>query len=423
MKSISIIGATFEGNRGAEAMLTTTIAKLRTSHSSGDMAFNIFSYYPERDRKLVDDSLISIYSSTPMYLVLVLLPCSILHKLLQVLRLTFLQKLLPQSVQALASSSALVCLAGVSFIDGREKFLPFNVATILPALLLGVPVIKFAQAMGPFTNLVNRIIAKVFLGRCRQIFTRGEKTNSHLQTLFGEKVNYQRADDIAFLFEGEFSLSAPGSEFDETLYELQQYRKSGKCIIGVCPSIVVAVRSEATGGDYILRMQELIAELVDRGYSVALYPNATRGEDMDKTHNNDLPLLDSILQGLDSETKRNVLAFTGSLNAKQIHCIVKNCDVHSVSRFHAMVAALASSIPVMVVGWSHKYLEVMECFSQQDMVLDYKDGSVEPIIACIEQLLAERKLRSDQIAAELPCVKQMSIRQIQYVLELVENES
>jgi colanic acid/amylovoran biosynthesis protein len=43
----------------------------------------------------------------------------------------------------------LIDLAGVSFIDGREKFLPFNILTILPAMLLGVPVVKFAQAMGP----------------------------------------------------------------------------------------------------------------------------------------------------------------------------------------------------------------------------------------------------------------------------------
>ena len=420
MKSISIIAATFDGNRGAEAMLSTTIAKLRNNQTLEDLVFNVFSYYPERDRQLVNDRQISIYSSTPIYLVMVLLPCAILHRLLHIVRLTFLQKYLPKSVQALASSNTLVCLAGVSFIDGREKFLPFNIATILPAMILGVPVIKFAQAMGPFVKVSNRLAAKLFLGNCRQIFTRGEKTHSHLQSLLGQKKNYQRADDVAFLFESEFCLSTPDGDFDKKLFVLQQCRNSGRRVIGVCPSIVIAVRSTASGGDYNRRIHELITCLVARGYCVALYPNATRGKDMDKTHNNDLPLLDTILEGLDPKTKENVVGFTGPLNAKQIHSIIQNCDVHSVSRFHAMVAALASNIPVMVIGWSHKYLEVMERFSQQDMVLDYKDGSVDPIITCIEQLLAERELRCYQIAKALPAVKQMSTRQIQYVIELLE---
>lgn len=421
MNEVSIVAATFYGNRGAEGMLSTTIGKLREGYA-GDLAFNVFTYYPQRDRALVTDGQVSMYSSTPAYLVLVLLPCALLFRLLGFFRLKTLQGLLPGSIQALSRSNALVCLAGVSFVEGRTKFLPFNIATIFPAMLLGVPVVKFAQAMGPFRSLTNRLAAKLFLGRCRQIFTRGEKTHAYLRNLFEDRPVFQRADDVAFLFTRDYCISAPASGLDAQLKKLA-VSAAGRTIVGVCPSVVIENRATADGWDYCLHMQELISGLVKRGYVVALYPNATRGEDMDKAHNNDLPLLHAITKGLDQQINESVVEFSGSLNAEQIHRIISSCDVQAVSRFHAMVASLASAVPVMVIGWSHKYLEVMERFHQEDMVLDYKTGSIEPVLDCVDQLVAERSDRAAQIASALPEVQQLSSRQFDYLVELLKSNS
>ena len=44
----------------------------------------------------------------------------------------------------------------------------------LPAHILKVPVIKFSQALGPFENKFNKIIAKIFLPLCKIIFARGK---------------------------------------------------------------------------------------------------------------------------------------------------------------------------------------------------------------------------------------------------------
>lgn len=420
MRKISIIAGTFYGNRGAEAMLSTTIGKMR-ERCGKDIGFNVFSYYPKRDSLLVKDPQIFLYSATPLYLVAVLFPCSVLFRLFEILRLKMLQNFLPDSVRALANSEALVCLAGVSFVEGRTKFILFNIATILPAMILGVPVIKFSQAMGSFKSLTNRIAGKCFLGRCRQIFTRGEKTHSYLQELFEDSTIFQRANDVALLFTPEFCISQEVVGIEEKLSKLNSLHDNGKLIVGICPSVVVSIRAEKAGWDYQARMQELVSEMVGRGYVVALYPNATRGEDMDKTHNNDLPLLDGILQGLSPATLENVISFSGSLNVGQIYSIIQSCDVHAVSRFHAMIASLSLAIPVMVIGWSHKYLEVMEQFGQEDMVLDYKKGSIEPIIHCIERLISERSDRAKKIAETLPANQQLSNRQIDYLVQFLKS--
>jgi polysaccharide pyruvyl transferase WcaK-like protein len=88
-----------------------------------------------------------------------------------------------------------------------------------------------------------------------------------------------------------------------------------------------------------------------------------------------------------------------------------------------MVASLASAVPVMVIGWSHKYLEVMERFGQQDMVLDYKKGGIEPIIDLVVRLISERPERCARIAEASPAVRQLSNRQIDYLVRLLESNA
>jgi polysaccharide pyruvyl transferase WcaK-like protein len=419
MKEVSIIAATFYGNRGAEAMLSTTMAEIKARYN-GDVRFNVFSYYPVRDATLVSDSDIVVYSSKPAYLVLVLLPCAVLYRLLGLLGLKTVMGFLPMSVRALARSKMLICLAGVSFVAGRAKFLPFNIATILPAIVLGVPVIKFAQAMGPFGGLLNRLAARTFLMHCARIFTRGERTHKHLTELLGTSLNYERADDVAFLFKPEYCKSMDSEGLEEDLFKLKSLRSSGQLVVGVCPSIVVAKRARASGWDYAQSIAHLIDDLVGKGYVVALYPNATRGEDMDKTHNNDLPLLEDIEHKLLPESTRNIAKFTGSLNAAQIHKIINACDVHVVSRFHAMVAALSSGIPVLVIGWSHKYLEVMESFGQEDMVIDYKQGGHEVVSTLLDGLLDDRAQRALTIVNALYEVKTSSQRQVDFAVDYLK---
>ena len=78
-------------------------------------------------------------------------------------KLKAITRFMPQSVKALSRSKLLICLAGVSFVASRIRFMPFNIVTILPAMLLGVPVVKFAQALGPFGGKVNRFVSRIFL--------------------------------------------------------------------------------------------------------------------------------------------------------------------------------------------------------------------------------------------------------------------
>lgn len=420
MKEVAVIGATLYGNRGAEAMLSATIGGLRDRIPG--IRFHVFSYYPAKDRELLASGGVSIHSSTPFYLVAVLGPMALVHRLAGLLRMGWLQRRLPESVRALSRCRVLVCLAGVSFIDGRTKFLPFNIATILPAMLLGVPVVKFAQAVGPFRKRLNRMAARLFLTRCRQVFARGEGTLRNLREAFGERSFVQRANDVAFLFGPEQSLSRREVSVEPVLARLREIAHS-KQVVGVCPSVVVARRRRAHGQHYAAEMARLVERLLCAGHGVVLFPNATRGDNMDKEHNNDLPLLRQIQGEIAGSTGDSLVVVDQSVNAEQVHAIIHACEVVVTSRFHAMVGALAAGTPVMVLGWSHKYLEVMELFAQEDMVMDYADAAPDVMAEKVDGLLADSPQRRETIAAAMPEVRRGARVQFDYLECLIGPEA
>ena len=130
---VSIIGGTIWGNRGAESMLVTTIGQLRGFFP--EARFNIFSYYPVKDRELAKDERIIILSGKP----LAMATRHFFGALVGALCKKTWGKLpggdFFKISRALAESDVLLDIGGITFSDGREKYLPFNILSIWPAML------------------------------------------------------------------------------------------------------------------------------------------------------------------------------------------------------------------------------------------------------------------------------------------------
>jgi polysaccharide pyruvyl transferase WcaK-like protein len=428
MKKISIIGATFIGNRGAEAMLCTVINKV--SEKYPDSQFNVFSYYPKDDIKLLENSQhklkdkIKIYSSTPLYISAILFPSAILFNILSFCKLKFLTKLLPKSIQALAESNALVDIAGVSFMDGRAVFLPFNILTILPAMLVKTPVLKFAQGLGPFTQFPVKFCAKIFLPKCKQTFARGDITLKHLNDFFNNKTFFQPACDVAFNHQKNYSITNENSEYVAQLVKkLKDNKKNNKIIIGLCPSSVVYSKTQKQGIDYIDSILKIINKLLqNENIVILLFPNATRETNISKLRNNDLAIIKLIKDKLINNSdilKNNIITVEKDINTDGIKNLIELCEITAISRFHAMIASLTLNIPPVVLGWSHKYLEVMKQFELEDNVLDYSDMKIDTANKIIE-VLKNKNNQKKLIEKYLKDVKKDSFSQFEYLFGIIK---
>jgi polysaccharide pyruvyl transferase WcaK-like protein len=418
MKSVSIIAATISGNRGAEAMLTTTIGEIRNRYP--DCRFNVFSYYPQQDRRLNKDAKVRVFSATPISIVSVLFPFSIVFAFFKLPLLNKLQKLLPEALQALDQSDVLIDLAGVAFIDGREKFLPYNVLTLAPAFILNTPVIKFSQALGPFQHRLNRLLAKPTLKLCKQIFARGASTHEHLQSLKLKNLYPAPVADVAFCHRPEYSLSSENLHRVAELTErLQQERRP---LIGVCPSSVLAAKDHHDNRGYTESLATLCGNLKQQGYAILLFPNATRHDQSPKLRNNDLPVIQKIAQRLtaNGDSPEAVYAVDFDINTNGIKQLMPFCNTLMVSRFHAMIAALSAKQPVIVLGWSHKYKEVMDSFELGNLVYDFKQADMAAISGTIKSLIEDQSQIERKLNQHLQTHLQSSYRQFEYLFSALD---
>lgn len=407
---LSVIAGTLYGNRGAQAMTETVIGWVREQDPTA--TFHLFTYYPTEDRDLLspDAAHVTVHSSTPKALVTRLLVQPLLIALLaRVVGRRRALRWAPADVRAIGESSALVDVAGVSFVGGRERFLPFNILTLWPAWVLGVPVVKMSQAVGPFDGRVNRAAAALVLPRVTALWARGERTYDHVAgTPALASVPLMRGDDIAFAHRDEFALTdEPGKEaLADVLAAIARRRDMPgvRAVVGLCPSSVVAVRSRASGGDYENVLTGVVRSLASAGVQVVLFPNATRAADPAGERNNDLPLIRRVLSAVGPVDGPAPFATDLDLSATSIKAVIAACDAVVVSRFHAMVGALSLAVPVVVLGWSHKYVEVMSRFGQEERVSDYKTLSTDDIVDSVEDLLTDAGGVSAAIRAALPDV-------------------
>jgi polysaccharide pyruvyl transferase WcaK-like protein len=327
-----------------------------------------------------------------------------------------LRVVFPRSVRALERCDALLDVAGVSFIDGREKYLPFNLLTIWPAMWLSVPVVKLAQAMGPFRHPVNRIAARA-LRRCALVFARGEGTWENVSAFGVREGRLRRAADVAFLHRDADSITHEGRAEVATMLSGFDARAEARPIVGVCPSSVIAGKAEADGWDYPGFLGDIVRGLVADGCDVLLFPNATRAASA-KRRNNDLPVIADVAKRC-SDLEGRVFAVDFDVDTSGIKRLVAHCDVAMVSRFHAMVGALTLAVPVFVLGWSHKYLEVMDQFGQADLVFDSSRHDSAEVLAAVRALRDRRDAAAAQIASHIDEVRASSAAQFDAVREVV----
>jgi polysaccharide pyruvyl transferase WcaK-like protein len=117
-------------------------------------------------------------------------------------------------------------------------------------------------------------------------------------------------------------------------------------------------------------------------------------------------------------TDSQVLGLDFDLTAGELRHLVALSSVLVTSRFHAMISGLATSTPTVVVGWSHKYREVLDDFGLSSLGLDSSALNQPSEIAdIVGRVLSTRDELSQQISAALPSVKVRSLRNFSAIAE------
>lgn len=398
---VAVIGSALSGNKGAAAMLESAVQQISGRHP--DAHFTLLSMYPRSDAAQNPYPRLRVLDAAPLRLGLLINPAALLHRALPPLRGP-IRRAVPE-VRALVEADVLLDQGGITFVDGRGKFLIYNVASILPALLLGTPVVKCAQAMGPFREPLNRLAARALLPRMAATVSRGAVTHEHL-TALGLR-NVTSGADLAFTLDvTDHDRQRAAEAVDPSFFAAGD-------VVGVSPSAVLRKGADAAGGDYVGEVVRMIDHLTEvLGKRVLLVAHSARAH-TDKTHNNDLPLCRDVAARVASPEK---VAFPDAeLSSQALRDLIGRCQVFVASRFHAMVSSLAMGVPTLVIGWSHKYREVLDMFGLAEWALAHDAYDDEVFARRIADLLEREHEVRERLAAALPSVRGAALQQIEVI--------
>ena len=403
---IAIIGAALSANKGAAAMVESVMARL--PNEMGECHFDVLTTYPEADESRVPEGVdAAVVGLQPLRLALVEFPIACLALVARTLRLPLFW-VRSRGCRTMLDSAVVVDVAGISFADGRGfAIVVYNALMTGVPLLLGVPVVKAAQALGPFQSMPNKWLAPLVLRRVKTVCARGARTREHLDSLGG--INAVDVADLAFSLDEAAGLPI---EVSSALGSIDSN------FIVVMPSAVVRGIFEAKGGDYVTAMASLVSEIRNKtGRSVVIAPHSYRAG-LPEGRMNDGPVCREVASACAGDIQ--VLGLDADLTAGELRHLVALSSVLVTSRFHAMISGLATSTPTVVVGWSHKYKEVLDDFGLSSLGLDSSAlNNPSEIADVVARVLSTRDELSQQISAGLPAVKIRSLRNFSAIAEAV----
>jgi coenzyme F420-reducing hydrogenase beta subunit/polysaccharide pyruvyl transferase WcaK-like protein len=409
---IAITAASYSGNKGAAAMLQSSIRQLHDRYGER-LNIHLMSVYPSEDRKQIPWDFIKIVPCKPEQLLFVAFPLAVLYKLFSwcppVKKLLLKNKIL----KAYSQTDAVLDEAGISFVDSRG-FVMNTYAFVCAAvpMLVGTPVMKYSQAMGTFHSFTNRFLAKWILPKMKLICARGEGTLENLRSI-GVEENVRLCADGAFTMADDERCNA----MVEEVCGQDAFYRDAERLVGLSISSVVEKKCKKLGIDYKGIMITFIERLNQAGYKVLIIANGARIGSQ-KPRNNDLMICDAVYEGV--KDKELVRWYHREMEAEEIRAYIGKCRFLVASRFHAMIGALEKKVPVLLVGWSHKYQEVLDFFKLGQYAIDFSNLTADSLEQEFQKFVkCEDEIRG-KIEENYDAVMESSRKNILYVSEVID---
>ena len=323
--SISIIGGNAR-NKGALLMLNHSLDLIS---SKTYQKIYIFTPFPNEDTSFICNNLKTNNLSVEI----------IKWSTIEILKSLFLI-LFPikknSILNSLKDSKVTLDISGITFVEDRGlKYLIYNSLTILIPYYCKSKIIKLPQSIGPIQSNYYKKIASFFLGKCSSIYSRGEHSSEVLKNL---NLEFIPSSDLGFLEDAD--LSEPKTNI---------YR------IGISPSIVIKKYFVEKNLDYESFLINLINDISKLGYKLILFPQSYSTNSEKGTFDDS-----SIINNIAPKIKRdNIEIINQDLSLEELKNIYSTLDVCITSRFHGVVMAINSNVYPIVIGWNHKYHELL----------------------------------------------------------------
>lgn len=404
MFKVLLLNAGYQ-NKGNEAIFDCT--KIIIHHFRKDVEFVIAGSEKDDKQQIIPKPAKNAKSPYPwLYLVLCLG--------IKVLRRCGLSLKIPRHFKLrIYDDVDIVINCGGDHLSG-EKFFLSAFLNIIYALLLGKPVVLFAESLGYYGNRLNRIISKLVFKKVALILVREELSEEYLLKMGVDTGKVYVTADPAFILP-----AVPRSRVDEIL-QSEDIHPLSKPIIGVNPSALISryLDTRSTAKEhYIKSMAEVIDYLIEtKGASILLIPHVY------SSGNDDRETIREIIENISN--KQAVFPITNEYSAAELKGVIQLCDMFIGARMHATIAATSSCIPTIGIAYSHKMHGIIgNTLKMEEYIIDINMLDANVLKNTVDALWADMDTIKQHLEDTISEVKSKALLNGHYFAEYLESRS
>lgn len=270
-------------------------------------------------------------------------------------------------MSAYEKCDVVVDMQGISYVgDGVRSSLEgmFSYSNLYYANRFKKPFIHFIQSFGPFDDWRVRWFARRDFNQMELLFARGEKCADYCRAIVKDEAKVKDFPDSAILLRT--------ADDDWVRDYLAKFGfAEGKYAVLSPSAVIYRLRAQETGsaGAKHVETYALIAErFLSRGENVLLVPHmySDRKSECDR----------EVCRRVVDLLRHRGGALSGlalvedDLDVWQAKGLISAASQAVVSRYHALVAAVSTNVPVVTVGWNVKYADLMGYYGLDAMSID-----------------------------------------------------
>jgi len=225
----------------------------------------------------------------------------------------------------------------------------------------GNRIIFMPQSWGPFNNGRIRLFTRAMLRNAEVVCAREKTSYDHL--IESGCVKPQKillSPDLAFQFR-----ASPANRGQSILHEAGLTDRNGP-IIAITPNMRIFERTPGQGANnaYLSALMDVIKHFLrETSGRIVLIPHEASFR-----RTNDTELCNMLIQQI--QDRERVYMLRGNESAADIKAVIGLSEFLVASRYHSLIAALSMRTPATVIGWSHKYDDVMRELGLRQCVVD-----------------------------------------------------
>jgi hypothetical protein len=215
----------------------------------------------------------------------------------------------------------------------------------------GVPKIMLPQAFGPFEDPKKASLTAEILNQASVVFARDDISREHLQSLDIETEIVRSVD---------FTIGLHADVVDRVMAEP---------FVAIVPNTKIVTSGRMPGREYAGLLEGYVTAAAELGLECLLVVH----EETDR--------------GLAEEISgRKRAAIFEDDDPLVLKAVLGQADAVVASRFHAVVGALAQGVPSVVLGWSHKYEQLLADFGVPQWSAQLSDPPAQAFVDVIQDV-------------------------------------